>query len=146
MKKSFFVNGPISPEFIANKIEAHQSKVKVGAHQIFLGQVRADEIENQVVTAIEYSAYEEMANNIIDEIKELAFVKYNIHCLHIYHSIGKVEVGQIGFFVFVSSAHRQACFDAMPFLVNEIKAKAPIFGKEFFENGNYKWKTSTTNG
>ena len=60
-KKTVFINGPISPDFIANSIQKHQTKTSIGAHDIFLGQVRADEIDNKTVTAIEYTAYEEMA-------------------------------------------------------------------------------------
>ena len=60
--------------------------------------------------------------------------------MHIYHSIGLVETGRISFFVFVSSAHRTEVFEALPKLVNRIKEKLPIFGKEIFEDQTYKWK------
>ena len=60
--KNVFIKGAISSEFIANSIAKHQSKTDIGAHNIFLGQVRADEINGKAVVAIEYSAYEEMAN------------------------------------------------------------------------------------
>ncbi len=42
--KNVFQEGAISSEFIANSIQKHQSKTNIGAHNIFLGQVRADEI------------------------------------------------------------------------------------------------------
>ena len=60
IKKSF-VKGPISAEFIGNSIAKHQTKTSIGAHNIFLGQVRADEIDGKTVAAIDYSAYEERA-------------------------------------------------------------------------------------
>ena len=41
-KKSVFLNGAISPGFIADSIAAHSKKTTIGAHDIFLGQVRAD--------------------------------------------------------------------------------------------------------
>lgn len=40
--KKTFVSGAISPGSIAKVILDHQSKTQVGAHSIFLGQVRAD--------------------------------------------------------------------------------------------------------
>ena len=46
-KKSSFVKGAIAAEFIGNSIAKHQSKTSIGAHNIFLGQVRADEIDGK---------------------------------------------------------------------------------------------------
>jgi len=140
--KNVFVQGAISPEFIANSIAKHQSKTTIGAHNIFLGQVRADRIEGQEVTAIEYSAYDEMANQKFHEIREATFAKFNLSCMHIYHSLGKVKVGEICLFVFVSSAHRKEVFDALHHVVEEIKNQVPIFGKELFKDDSYQWKVN----
>ena len=52
--KNVFKEGAISTDFIANSIAKHQVKTGIGAHNIFLGQVRADEIDHKVVSAIEY--------------------------------------------------------------------------------------------
>ena len=46
-KKTVFIEGPISSEFIGQSIAKHQSKTTIGAHNIFLGQVRADEIDGK---------------------------------------------------------------------------------------------------
>ena len=140
--KNFFLNGPISPDFISNSIYKHQIKHNIGAHNIFLGQVRKDTIKSNVVSAIEYSAYEEMANKKITDIRESTFEKFDLTCLHIYHSLGVVEVGQIGFFVFVSSSRRKNVYDATKFIVDMIKNTVPIFGKENFENNEYIWKVN----
>ena len=114
----------------------------IGAHNIFLGQVRKDTIKSNVVSAIEYSAYQEMANKKITDIRESTFEKFDLTCLHIYHSLGVVEVGQIGFFVFVSSSRRKNVYDATKFIVDMIKNTVPIFGKEIFENNEYNWKVN----
>jgi molybdopterin synthase catalytic subunit len=87
-KKTVFINGAISPQFIADSIAKHQLKTTIGAHQIFLGQVRADVIEGKAVVAIDYSAYEAMAETVFHEIRESAFENYGLTCLHIYHSLG----------------------------------------------------------
>ena len=142
MKKSLH-NGPIEPEFIATSIAKHQSKTTIGAHQIFLGQVRADEIEGKSVKAIEYSAHEEMTESIIHEIREETFDKFDLTCMHIHHSIGEVKTGEVCLFVFVSSAHRKASNEAIIYLVEAIKERAPIFGKEVFEDGTHVWKKNT---
>ena len=141
--KSVFIQGAITPEFIAQSIAKHQTKTQIGAHDIFLGQVRADEIEGKKVEAIEYSAYEEMANLKFHEIRESAFKNFNLSCLHIYHSIGIVKTGEICLFVFVSSPHRKEVFEALHEVVEEIKRQVPVFGKELFKDDSYQWKVNS---
>jgi molybdopterin synthase catalytic subunit len=140
--KNVFILGAISPDKIAKSIANHQTKTNIGAHDIFLGQVRADIIDGQKVSAIDYSAYEEMAEKEFHKIREAAFEKFDLTCMHIYHSLGEVKAGEICLFVFVSSAHRRAAFDACRFVVEEIKAKVPVFGKEIFEDASYQWKVN----
>ena len=143
LKKSSFIQGAIAVEFIGNSIAKHQSKTTIGAHNIFLGQVRADEIEGKTVVAIEYTAYEEMAEHNFYEIREAAFAKYDLTCMHIYHSLGLVKTGEICLFVFVSAPRRKVVFEAIEFLIEEIKQKVPVFGKEIFEDETYTWKNNT---
>lgn len=138
--KKIFIDGPISPEFISDSISKHQSKHNIGAHNIFLGQVRADIIKDQNVKSIEYSAYEDMANKKVNEIREDAFKKFDLTCLHTYHSLGNIKVGEISFFVFVSSVRRSEVYEATQYLVDRIKNEVPIFGKEIFENEKFQWK------
>ncbi len=146
VKKSSFIQGAISAEFIGNSIAKHQSKTSIGAHNIFLGQVRADEIDGKKVVAIDYSAYEEMADKVFHEIRESAFAKYDLTCMHIYHSLGLVKTGEICLFVFVSAPRRKVVFEALEYLVEAIKEKAPVFGKEILEDESYTWKQNTFNG
>jgi molybdopterin synthase catalytic subunit len=141
--KTVFIQGAISSEFIGNSIAKHQTKTSIGAHNIFLGQVRADDIEGKVVSAIDYTAYEDMANEKFHEIREATFEKFNLTCMHIYHSLGKVKAGEICLFVFVSSPRRKEVFKALEYVVEEIKAKAPVFGKEIFEDETHQWKVNS---
>ncbi len=138
--KKLFVQGPISPEYILKSIVSHQDKGEIGAHSIFLGQVRADEIDSRKVVAIEYESYSDMADEIYTQLREEVFLKYDLECLHVYHSLGRVEVGQVCFFVFASSPRRKAAMEACQFMVEEVKSRIPIFGKELFLEGNYIWK------
>lgn len=142
-KKSSFIQGQITSDFIGNSIAKHQTKTSIGAHNIFLGQVRADVIDGKTVTAIEYTAYEEMAEQSFYEIREAAFAKYDLTCMHIYHSLGVVKAGEICLFVFVSAPRRKVVYEALEFLVEAIKEKAPVFGKEIFEDESYTWKENS---
>lgn len=138
--KKVFVQGPISPDFVAKSIASHQSKTGIGAHAIFLGQIRADQKEDGAVTGIDYTAYEEMAEQAFHDIREAAFARFELTCMHIYHSLGLVPTGEISLFVFVSSPHRRAAFEASEYIVEEIKAKVPIFGKELIGEAGHVWK------
>ena len=138
--KNCFKEGAITPEFIATSIAHHQVKTSIGAHQIFLGQVRNDLINDQEVVAIEYSAHENMANKVFEEIREAAFQNYDLTCMHIYHSLGIVKTGEICLFVFVSSKHRKMVQESLTFIVEEIKLKVPVFGKELFADNSHVWK------
>lgn len=140
--KNIFLDGSISPEKIANSIAHHQVKTNIGAHDIFLGQVRADKVDGKEVKAIEYSANIELALKEVHEIRETAFEKFDLTCMHIYHSLGKVNAGELCLFVFTSSAHRNEAMEACRYLVEEIKAKAPIFGKEIFLDDTHTWKVN----
>jgi len=140
--KNVFKQGPISSEFIGESIAKHQTKTSIGAHNIFLGQVRADVIDGKTVSAIEYTAYEDMANAKFDDIREAAFEKFELTCMHMYHSLGTVKAGEICLFIFVSSSRRKVVFEALEYIVEEIKANVPVFGKEIFEDASHQWKVN----
>lgn len=138
--KNIFTHGAIPAHFIAESIQKHQQHTAIGAHSIFLGQVRADQVGDAQVTAINYTAYEEMALVKMDEIREDIFKKYALTCMHVHHSLGLVDAGQVCLFVFTSSAHRKAAMDACDELVERIKAELPVWGKEILTNESHQWK------
>jgi molybdopterin synthase catalytic subunit len=140
--KNIFVNGPIAASFIGDSIAKHSAKTEIGGHSIFLGQVRADVIEGKKVNAIDYTAYEEMANEQMHQVREAIFEKYNLTCMHVYHSLGKIAVGEICLFVFTSSPHRKAAIDACEETVERLKAELPVWGKEILEDETYQWKVN----
>ncbi len=83
-----------------------------------------------------------MAEEQFHTIREAAFKKFEIICMHIYHSIGTVNAGEICLFVFVSARHRQQAFEACRWIVEEIKAKVPVFGKEIYHDNTHSWKVN----
>lgn len=142
--KNIFINGAISAIFISDSIAKHSTKTDIGAHSIFLGQVRKDAIDGKVVAAIEYTTYKEMALEKMHEIREAIFEKYSLTCMHIYHSLGSIAAGEISLFVFTSAPHRKAAIDACEEVVERIKAELPVWGKEIFEDDSYQWKQNKT--
>ncbi len=140
--KNIFTQGAIPASFIGESIQKHSTQTLIGAHSIFLGQVRSDEIENKKVAAIEYTAYEEMALEKMHEIREAIFAKYPLTCMHVHHSLGRVAAGEISLFVFTSSKHRKVAIDACEETVERIKAELPVWGKELFEDETHQWKVN----
>lgn len=147
-RHDIFTEGPIDPAFIAGSIAKHGTRQDIGAHEIFLGQVRADVAHTgmgdgpiaHTVCAIEYTAYRDMANEQMTAIREEAFARWPITCLHVHHSQGIIQAGELCFFVFASSAHRQTAREAVAYVTDEVKKRLPIFGKEILEDGEHVWK------
>lgn len=138
--KNIFRQGPIPATFIAESIQKHSSMKNIGGHSIFLGQVRADQTENGIVKAIDYTAYEDMALEKMHLIREDIFAKYPLTCMHVHHSLGEVAAGEICLFVFTSSAHRKAAMDACEETVERLKAELPVWGREIMEDDSHQWK------
>lgn len=148
-KRDIFIDGPVDPAFIAESIAKHATRTDIGGHEIFLGQVRADMAVgtgggfSAPTTAIDYTAYRDMANEQMAPIREEAFARWPITCLHVYHSQGVIKAGQLCFFVFASAAHRQAAREAVAYVTDEVKKRLPIFGKEIIADGGHQWKSNT---
>ncbi len=137
------MEGAIPASFVGESIAKHSTQKGIGAHSIFLGQVRADIIDGKTVAAIEYTSYEEMAAEKMHEIREAVFDKYALTCMHVYHSLGVVGAGDNSLFVFTSAPHRRAAIDACAEVVERLKAELPVWGREIFEDESYQWKVNT---
>lgn len=140
MKKNIFIKGPVLPLFIAESITKHSNKKEIGAFGIFLGQVRNDLILGKEVKAIEYNTYPEMAETKFNEIRVNAIKKYSLSCVHLFHSIGRVNAGEISLFVLTASMHRKNAQSACREIVERIKREIPVWGKEIFDDETYVWK------
>jgi len=130
-------------EKIMHWLAHHHSMESVGAHDLFIGQVRADEKDGKKVSYIDYTAYIEMAEHVYQQIAEEVLSKHKINCIHTLHSLGKVAVGQWSLVIMVSAPHREACFTACREMVERIKSELPVWGKEVFEDHSTAWKQNT---
>ena len=136
----FFVTGPISVGFIAEIIQKQSHNTSLGGHSIFLGQVRADTIGETQVKEIEYTSYEPLALEKMQEIRKDILTKYPLNSIQVFHSIGKIAVGEICIFVLTCARHRKAAMHACEEIVERIKSELPIWGKEIFEDDSQQWK------
>ncbi len=139
VNKEFLQDKPISPELVSEVIK-EACKPSVGAHSIFLGQVRKDKIEGQNVTEIEYSAYDEMVSNEMQKVINIRVDNYpDIKRIYIMHTKGIVKVGEISMLVFIACGHRKQAFRAVADTVNLIKERVPIWKKEFLDDNSHTW-------
>jgi len=141
METNYLIAGPISPATISQLIEKMSAKTDCGGLSMFLGQVRADEVEGKKVKAIEYSAFVELV--IVEAEKIIIEICYefgDVKSIDIIHSTGVVRVGGISLLVCVSAGHRHQATQACSKTVELIKEKLPVWKKEIFEDDSHLWK------
>jgi molybdopterin synthase catalytic subunit len=109
-----------------------------GAMVCFEGWVR-DHSEGRSVLHLDYEVYEALALKEGDRIVEEARQRFDIHEAACVHRVGHLEIGECAVWVGVSSAHRAAAFDACRYIIDEVKARVPIWKKEVFADGESGW-------
>jgi molybdopterin synthase catalytic subunit len=92
-------------------------------------------IDGKKVESIEYTTYEEMALEKMNTIREEMFEKFELTCLHVYHSLGIVKTGEICLLFLLR--HRTAKMRSKPVseLVERIKARITGMGKRNHGSG-----------
>lgn len=110
-----------------------------GGVDIFLGVARSAP-EDGEVKELHYEAYTQMAEKVIREIIQEAKEKFGIKHAVVHHRTGVVPVGVASFLVAVWAGHRQEAFAGCRYIVDNTKARAPIWKKEVFKTGVSSWK------
>lgn len=105
-----------------------------GGIALFVGTVR-NSTKNKNVILLDFSGYEPMAIKEMQKIADLALAKFKIHKIAIHHAVGELQIGEMPVIIAVSSAHRNAAFEACQFAIDTLKETVPIWKKEHFEDG-----------
>jgi molybdopterin synthase catalytic subunit len=119
---------PLSLEALIERVRAPRA----GAVVTFLGVTRE-------VSQLDYEAYVEMAERKIGEIVAAAIARHGLCAAAAEHRVGIVPLSEPSVVVAVSAPHRDAAFVGAREIIDEIKAKAPIWKKEDGE-----WVTGTS--
>jgi molybdopterin synthase catalytic subunit len=106
-----------------------------GALCLFCGVVR-NENAGRPVLRLEYEAYEEMALGLMAEIESEARSRWPLTDVRMVHRLGPMAVGEASVAVAVSSPHRPEAFAACRYAIDTLKAKVPIWKKEFYADGS----------
>ena len=139
MKNIQFIEGALSPALVTALIEENMQFLSTGAYTIFCGQVRADVVDAENVTGIEYTIYERLAFKILEEQIAIALEQYNVHKISIIHSKGLVKAGGLSVILFITSSHRNQALQAQQALLPVIKFEVPIWKKELLQNRHSRW-------
>ena len=110
-----------------------------GAVDIFIGMPRSSK-EDGDIKELFYESYKSMAEKIIKEIIENAKNRFGLKKVIVHHRVGSVPISEPSFIVVVWSGHRDEAFKGCRYVVDEVKAKAPIWKKEIFRDGIESWK------
>lgn len=117
------------------RLSAEVGSPEAGAIVVFLGTVRDHSPGKAGVTHLEYEAYAEQVEGKIAEIVAEAGHHWPLTGAVVEHRTGRVEVGEASVGVAVSSAHRDAAFQAARYVIDELKRRAPIWKKEHWPGG-----------
>ena len=102
---------------------------------MFLGAVRDHSPGRTGITHLDYEAYEGPAEARIEEIVDEAAARWPIDAAAVEHRTGRVLPGEASVAVAVACAHRAEAFAAARYLIDELKARAPIWKKEVWPGG-----------
>ena len=130
-------------QMTASRIDPEQLRQQLantaaGGFVTFEGWIR-NENEGQEVLRLEYEAYEPLA--IKEGQKVIAEAGEQFPLLHAMcvHRTGMLELGECAVWVAVTSAHRDEAFSACRFIIDQVKARLPIWKKEYYVSGDSGW-------
>lgn len=129
--KRFLVTGD---EIDPRAVEALVAGDSTGAIVTFTGTVR-DHARGLHVVALDYEAYPPAAEKMLAQIGDEIAAKFGVERVAITHRTGLLKPGEISVVIAVSSAHRDAAFDAARYAIERIKEIVPIWKKEHYEDG-----------
>ena len=121
-------------------VAAHEAAVadtRAGAVVSFRGVVR-DHDHGRGVTLLEYEGHPTAADVLREVAAEIA-ADPDVYAVAISHRIGVLKIGDVALVAAVSTAHRAAAFAACARLVDEVKARLPIWKRQVFSDGNEEW-------
>src|SRR4249919_3687442 len=93
---------------------------EAGAVVLFLGTTREFTAGRQTA-ALDYECYGDMAREQLARLETEARLRWSLVGCAIVHRVGRVELGEASVAVAVSTAHRQAAFEAGKWLIDTLK-------------------------
>ena len=111
---------------------------RVGGYASFEGWVR-NQNDGRAVRGLRYEAYQALAESEGEAIIDQALSKFEILDARCIHRIGELAVGEVAVWVGVSAGHRDAAFAACRWIIDEVKARVPVWKHEHYADGDAGW-------
>ncbi|RZS41021.1 molybdenum cofactor synthesis domain-containing protein [Herbihabitans rhizosphaerae] len=122
-------------------VEEHAALVAdrtAGAVVTFAGVVR-DHDHGRDVRELTYEGHPS-AKDVIAEVAELIARRHaGVAALAVSHRIGTLAIGDVALACAAAAAHRREAFTACADLVDEVKARLPIWKHQIFADGTDEW-------
>ena len=134
MAMTYLIHSPISLDALLAEVSAPAC----GGTCVFLGTVR-DGPEEQGVTAIEYSAYEEMVEGELGRIVAEVRERWSGARVAVRHRLGRIPVGEASIAIVTAAPHRAQAFEACRYVIEEVKRRVPVWKKELRADGSEVW-------
>ena len=119
-------------------LRAQLLDARVGGYASFEGWVR-DHNGGRAVTGLRYEAYAELAQAEGEAILAGAVARFDILDAACVHRTGDLSIGELAVWVGVSAAHRDAAFGACRWIIDEVKARVPIWKHERYADASAAW-------
>ena len=113
---------------------------RMGGIATFIGCAR-DFSGGRCVSQISFEAYGSMAVSEMQQLRLDAIARFNLLDARIVHRICTVTAGDNIVFIAAGAEHRAAALDACRWMIDELKARVPIWKKEVTPQGE-AWVTS----
>lgn len=132
--RAWITTDPISAESVLPLVDDE----KHGAALIFLGIVR-NHNEGRAVRGVHYEAYQQMAQQTLEEIVSEAVQRVAEARAAAVHRIGELGIGDVSIAIAVSTPHRAEAFDACRYVIEEVKKRLTVWKQERYVSGESEW-------
>jgi len=131
--------GSINVEQVMNEIRRQPESKRAGAMATFVGIVREDPVESSSgkVRYLEYEAFEEVATQKLQELRDDLTEREGIVDVSIHHVVDRLEVGDVSLIIAVLGTRRRFVFPVLEEAVERVKKEVPIWKKEFTSDNAY---------
>lgn len=132
---------PLDPVALQREL----TDARAGACVTFEGWVR-NRNDGQPVLSLEYEAYALLAETEGERILAEARAKFDLVGAAGVHRVGHLQLGDLAIWVGVTAEHRGAAFDGCRYIIDEAKARLPVWKKEHYASGTTAWINCATRG
>jgi molybdopterin synthase catalytic subunit len=131
--------GKIGVEQVMDEVRKHPGSSRAGAMATFVGIVREDPIESSSskVRYLEYEAFEEVATQKLQELRDDLTKREGIVDVSIHHVVDTLGVGDVSLIIAVLGTRRRFVFPVLEEAVERVKQEVPIWKKEFTSDNAY---------